>query len=32
MKDKMMELDKFISMMCYTYHECSIPDDDKLLK
>ena len=27
-----MELDKFISMMCYTYHECSIPDDDKLLK
>ena len=32
MKDKMRELDKCISMMYYTYHECPIPDDDKLLK
>ena len=31
MKDKMKELDKCISMMYHTYHECPIPDDDKLL-
>ena len=27
MKDKMKELDKCISMMYHTYHECPIPDD-----
>ena len=31
MKDKMGGLDKFIRMMYHTYHECPLPDDDKLL-
>lgn len=31
MKDKMKELDKCIGMMYHTYHECPLPDDDKLL-
>ena len=31
MKDKLKKLDKCIGMMYHTYHECPLPDNDKLL-
>ena len=31
MKDKMKELDKCIGMMYFNYHECPLPNNDKLL-